>query len=164
MGGRWVYVYDTRASAAPFHARALMTAGVTGSKPLTRLVRRYAAGRIPDSVLHLISSARVVPVRKPNGKIRPIGIGHTLRRVVTKLILPSTIASYRDFLHLQNVATAFGVVRMHWCMRHLSFWNNTRTMMITSWCPLMRGTLSKCFSAEDARRCSRVCSELGPLE
>jgi hypothetical protein len=35
------------------------------------------------------------------------------------------------------------------------------SLYCTSWCPLMRGTLSMVFSD---RHCSRVCSELGPMD
>jgi hypothetical protein len=48
------------------------------------------------------------------------------------------------FFISSRCATAFGLVRMYWCMRHASFWKNTRTTMNTSWCPLMRGTLLWC--------------------
>jgi hypothetical protein len=71
------------------HARASATAGVTDIGALTRLVRRYAVGNVPDSVLPLISAARVVPVRKPDGRTRPITIGNILRRLVTKVLVGS---------------------------------------------------------------------------
>jgi hypothetical protein len=84
-------------------ARASVTAGVTGIGALTHLVRRYANGRVPDSVLPLISAVRAVPVRKPNGRIRPIAIGNTQRRLVTQVLLPASIVSSRENLHPEQV-------------------------------------------------------------
>ena len=86
-------------------------AGVSGLSALTLLIQRLADGNVPPESLPLIASATLVPVRVRSDKIRPIAIGTSLRRLVTKVLLPPAIADTSDYLAPLQVANKvrFGI-------------------------------------------------------
>ena len=51
---------------------------------LTRLVNRCAAGKLPPHCMAMLVSAPVFALAKKGGGVRPIGVGETLRRTVSK--------------------------------------------------------------------------------
>ena len=80
-------------------------AGVTGLSVLTRLVGRLARGQIPNQSFPLLSGATLLPIQpRPDKIISPIAIGQVLRRLVTKVLLPATIADTKGYLEPEQLA------------------------------------------------------------
>ena len=51
---------------------------------LTRVVNKLAAGEAPDSIMAAVASAPLYALAKKDGGVRPIAVGETLRRLVSK--------------------------------------------------------------------------------
>ena len=52
---------------------------------LTAFVNLVLAGKVPTSVRHIFFGASLTALNKPDGSIRPIAVGLTLRRLVCKV-------------------------------------------------------------------------------
>jgi len=76
---------------------------------LTTLVTPTSTGRLQPRAAPYLCEARLIPVRKKDGEVRPIAVGDTLRRLVEKWLLASAhgriAAAYLAPLH-----TAFAKV------------------------------------------------------
>ena len=73
----------------PQHLKDLTTkqSGEPGARLLasiTLLLNKMLRGEIPEEVLPFLYGASVIAFSKPNGGIRPIAIGNTLRRLTAK--------------------------------------------------------------------------------
>ncbi len=70
-----------------------------------------AQGNLPDPVTSLLSSSRLIALPKPNGDVRPIAIGETLRRLTAKAMCMQKRSDFANFFHpLQHgVATDGGL-------------------------------------------------------
>lgn len=78
--------------------------GVAGLSTLTRLVRRLARGGLLRQTIPLVAVATLLPIQKKPDKIRPIAIDQSLRRLVTKVLLPAAIADTRGYLQPEQPA------------------------------------------------------------
>lgn len=79
-------------------------AGVTGLSALANLVRRLAKGSLPEQTLPLFSAATLLPIQPKPGKIRPIAIGNSLRRLVTRVLLDPALVDTREFFAPEQLA------------------------------------------------------------
>ena len=62
------------------------------------LTKAAMAGALEPAAVRVLCGARLVPLRKPDGGVRPIAVGETLRRVVAKWCgqLPSAKGLAKD--------------------------------------------------------------------
>ncbi len=65
----------------------VIASNVEGCRLLQWLCTSYLLGNLPVGFQRFMSGARIVPLLKSNGKIRPLGLGHVLRRVATKALV-----------------------------------------------------------------------------
>jgi hypothetical protein len=65
---------------------------------LLSVVNRALAGDIPPALRSLWASAPITPLVKPNGGLRPIAVGLTLRRLVSKVALAAVLPTLCDYL------------------------------------------------------------------
>ena len=73
-------------------------AGVTGLSALTNLFNRLARGSLLLRTTPLARAATLLPLHPRPGKIRPIAIGKSLRRLATKVLLQAAIEDTREHL------------------------------------------------------------------
>ena len=82
---------------------------------LTNTLTLLASNNVPQDTLNAIASARVIPLLKPNGKIRPIACGTILRRIVTsaitKLITPQLATTLNA--HQYAIGRTNGAEELH---------------------------------------------------
>jgi hypothetical protein len=69
----------------PGHGNTLISA-------LALLSEKWALGKLPDTHSPWLCGANLTPLRKPDGGVRPVAVGETLRRVVGKAILATSVA------------------------------------------------------------------------
>lgn len=86
------------------HTQISPEAGVTGISALTNLVSRLARGSLPPCTIPLVSAATLLPLQPRPAKIRPIAIGQSIRRLVTKVLLPAAIEDCRDHFAPEQLA------------------------------------------------------------
>ena len=74
-----------------------------------------ATNQVPEETLNAVASARIIPLIKPNGKIRPIACGTVLRRIVaaavTKHITPMIAKTINP--HQYAIGKANGAEELH---------------------------------------------------
>ena len=82
---------------------------------LTETLTHIACNNIPSTALNAIASARLIPLMKPNGKIRPIACGTVMRRIVTAAIARhiAPIISYTIGSHQYAIAKQNGAEELH---------------------------------------------------
>ena len=73
----------------PQHLLDCLRADVPGGgtqmlEGLLTLTNAAMAGGLEPAAVRILCGARLVPLRKPDGGVRPIAVGETLRRVVAK--------------------------------------------------------------------------------
>ena len=70
---------------------------------LAALVAVAAHGLLPPEVAPLFGSANLIPLKKPDGGVRPIAIGETLRRLIGKALMhvPKLVGELRSLAPLQ---------------------------------------------------------------
>jgi hypothetical protein len=78
----------------PQHLQDLLSVRVSNladafQAAITGLVNIALAGKLPAPIAPYITSAPVIPLYKKNGGIRPIAIGETFRRLVSKIAMAS---------------------------------------------------------------------------
>lgn len=61
----------------------------------------YDFGDVPDSVTRVLYGARLIPLRKRDGGIRPIAIGNSLRSLASRLISKRSVHLNGLFAPLQ---------------------------------------------------------------
>ena len=59
---------------------------------LAKLTSLWANGKLPEDHAVFLCGANLTPLRKPDGGVRPVAVGETLRRLVGKAILATAIA------------------------------------------------------------------------
>ena len=64
---------------------------------LANLCSSFAWGRLPDDACALLASARLIPLGKKDGGVRPIAVGETIRRLAGKML----VARYQSNLAQQ---------------------------------------------------------------
>ena len=52
---------------------------------ITEVVNLFPQGEVPESVRPFVCGASIMALRKPNGSLRPIAVGETIRRVTSKV-------------------------------------------------------------------------------
>ena len=62
----------------------------------------FAKGILPDAAVTLFSSSRLIALPKPNGDLRPIAIGESIRRLTAKTICFQEKDEFTDFFVLFN--------------------------------------------------------------
>ena len=70
---------------------------------LLGVVNRALAGDMPASLRPYWASAPITPLLKPNGGIRPIAVGLTLRRLVSKVALAAVLPAVSEYLQPHQV-------------------------------------------------------------
>ena len=70
---------------------------------LLGVVNRALAGDMPPTLRPYWASAPITPLMKPNGGIRPIAVGLTLRRLVSKVALAAVLPSVSEYLQPYQV-------------------------------------------------------------
>lgn len=63
---------------------------------MTRLVQRHARWDVPDQTAPLPAASTLIPLQPRPDKMQPTAVGQALRRLVTKVHLPSAIEDNRD--------------------------------------------------------------------
>ena len=61
--------------------------GIELRSAVSALARKLATEQVNPAALSIFLASRLIPLEKANGGTRPIGVGETLRRVVTKAII-----------------------------------------------------------------------------
>ena len=74
----------------PGHLKALLgsasaAAGVKLATALTNLINLVLEGGVPDEILPIFYGGSLCALTKPNGGVRPIAAGNTLRRLAVKV-------------------------------------------------------------------------------
>ena len=95
----------------PQHLKELTTRqnGEAGSRLVTALAslaNLLLSGGVPCAVQPLLYGANLVALRKPDGGVRPIAVGNTLRRLVAKVISMQLCAVVGD--HLRPIQLGYG--------------------------------------------------------
>ena len=62
------------------------------------LLQLLVDGKAPPAMAPFIASAPLIPLLKKNGDIRPIAIGETMRRIISKCALRSVITAATELL------------------------------------------------------------------
>jgi hypothetical protein len=70
---------------------------------LLGVVNRALAGDIPQPLRSYWASALITPLLKPNGGIRPIAVGLTLRRLVSKIAVAAVLPAISEYLQPHQV-------------------------------------------------------------
>ena len=70
---------------------------------LLGVVNRALAGDMPPTLRPYWASAPITQLMKPNGGIRPIAVGLTLRRLVSKVALAAVLPSVSEYLQPYQV-------------------------------------------------------------
>ena len=96
---------------SPQHLKVLISrqVGEAGSRllsALTAFANRLLSGNIPDQAHRVFFGANLIALRKPDGGVRPIAIGFTLRRMVAKAV---------SFLMFDSFGTALRSVQLGGC-------------------------------------------------
>ena len=73
---------------------------------LAALLTELARGAAPRELAEWITGAPITPLRKPNGDVRPIAVGETLRRLVSSILLARFRDEIRDYLTPLQVGVA----------------------------------------------------------
>ena len=85
----------------PQHLKDMLhspTMGDTFLSTLTHFINFVLAGGIPDSVAHVFFGATLVALRKKDGGLRPIAIGHVLRRLASKVTCTAIMPTIIDYM------------------------------------------------------------------
>ena len=85
------------------------SAGLNFLKPLTKLINLIGDGKIPEPLRPLIFGAKLIPLIKIDGGLRPIAIGNTLRRIASKCTGSKALAERQNFFG--NVQAGCGTKR-----------------------------------------------------
>jgi hypothetical protein len=89
-----------RDGLAPLHIKHALSVG--GSDllldSLLGVVNRALAGDIPQPLRSYWASAPITPRSKPNGGMRPIAVGLTLRRLVSKIAVAAVLPAVSEYL------------------------------------------------------------------
>ena len=73
---------------------------------LQALVNKMLSGTVPDTVMPYLAGANLLAYRKPGGGVRPIAVGETLRRLVSKCAVASVKDEARGFFAPTQVGVA----------------------------------------------------------
>ena len=79
--------------------------GHSGLELLTAVCTEVLNADVPASVVPLLSAARLIPLDKGNGKIRPVAIGGVLRRLVTKIAIADDVPRNVPYLLPEQVCS-----------------------------------------------------------
>jgi hypothetical protein len=94
-----------RDGLTPLHIKHALSVG--GSDvlldSLLGVVNRALAGDIPQPLRSYWASAPITPLLKPNGGIRPIAVGLTLRRLVSKIAVAAVLPAVSEYLQPHQV-------------------------------------------------------------
>lgn len=87
---------------------------------LTKFVNLCLKGSLPKQLAPYLASAPITPLGKKDGGIRPIAVGETLRRLVSKCASAKVVSRLVDSLqpHQLGVGTKDGAVSLLHAVRH----------------------------------------------
>ena len=70
---------------------------------LAAFCTRIANGSFSDECMAVITAARLVPIGKPSGGLRPIAVGDVFRRLAGKLLMDAIVAKTTEYLRPEQV-------------------------------------------------------------
>ena len=73
---------------------------------LAAFCTRIANGSFSDECMAVITAARLVPIGKPSGGLRPIAVGDVFRRLAGKLLMDAIVAKTTEYLRPEQVGVA----------------------------------------------------------
>jgi hypothetical protein len=78
---------------------------------LTHFCNLFISGKFPNTIAPFYGSARLIPLVKKDGGVRPMAVGETLRRLACKVALNSISAELPSFFRPSQlgVGTPYGV-------------------------------------------------------
>jgi len=126
---------------------------------LLGVVNRALAGDLPRALRPFWASAPITPLLKPNGGIRPIAVGLTLRRLVSKVAVAAVLPAVSEYLEPHQVGVGVRGVLRAWSMPSIaSLQSNSipQTLSSSAWTFRMRSIPST------ATACSRRSSDIAP--
>ena len=85
-------------------SRKFGTPGQKLRSAVSTLAKKLATHDINPAALSVFLSSRLMPIEKANGGTRPIGVGETLRRVVSKAIIGLSKPAAKDAAGIQQLA------------------------------------------------------------
>eukprot|EP00116_Pleurobrachia_bachei_P002344 sb/3462606/ len=85
-------------------SRKFGTPGQKLRSAVSTLAKKLATQDINPAALSVFLSSRLMPIEKANGGTRPIGVGETLRRVVSKAIIGLSKPAAKDAAGIQQLA------------------------------------------------------------
>lgn len=117
-------------------------------RSLTTLCNTLNAGQAPPALSSYLAGAPLVALTKPKGGIRPIAIGETLRRLVSKLCCLRIAATAHNSLspHQIGVATKGGIEAAIHSVRHLALSHGNDPSKV-----LLKVDFSNAFNVMDRR-------------
>jgi hypothetical protein len=65
---------------------------------LQAFLETMATGKLHQESSPWIGGANLIPLVKPDNRVRPIAVGETMRRAVSKLLADQVMAKVRDHL------------------------------------------------------------------
>ena len=93
------------------HLRALAQRSGDGCEKAKRAVSvvdalgmEYMAGRLPKWFYHVFTTVRCVPLSKPAGGVRPLGIGECMRKLWWAEVTKETVADFKAAVYPRQVA------------------------------------------------------------
>ena len=95
----------------PSHLRDMLNSPVVAVRErfvglLSRLVKAAVTGSLPLDVAPSLMAGNLLPFAKPAGGVRPIAVGETLRRLISKVLVQLCKAKFHFTFHPDQVGVA----------------------------------------------------------
>lgn len=129
-------------------------------RALARLTAAWVNGSLPQDHSPYLCGASLTPLRKPDGGVRPIAVGETLRRLIGKALLSTgTAKSQVSTLAPVQVGVGISSATESVAMGAQSLVDNLGTT--SSWCAL-KIDLSNAFNTVDRLALLKSCLHYTP--
>ena len=95
----------------PSHLRDMLNSSAVAVRErfvglLSRLVKAAVTGSLPLDVAPSLMAGNLLPFAKPAGGVRPIAVGETLRRLISKVLVQLCKAKFHFTFHPDQVGVA----------------------------------------------------------